>query len=372
MLDLDTATQDRLLGRSLHDVLTDTDRHRLRGQRVLVTGAGGDVGSELSRQLASCRVGRLALMDHAEPALGRVQAELRNAYPDVPLVSVLGDVTRPSDLRGAFEAAEPAVVYHAAAYTDVTFAETTIVQALRVNALGAADTARAARRAGARFVLISSHKAAQPHSVMGATKRFAEHVTLCEATPAFRPIVVRLGSILGCSGSVVEIMLARAAAGLRLPVTDPEATRYFMTASEAVTLVLTADLIGRQPGIFWLDVGDPIRIGDLTARIVGHTASLGFQAVGTEIIGLRPGEKMHEATTEGQRTHHPGILSASQTPISPAIVKQGVAIARRACAAGDAAAALAALSHLVVDYVPSDAAIAHVTGAASRPRVKVA
>src|SRR5688572_30636480 len=114
MLDLDTATQERLLGRSPHDVLTDTDRHRLRGQRVLVTGAGGDVGSEVSRQLASCRVGRLALMDHAEHALGRVQAELRNAYPDVPLVPVLGDITRPADLRGAFEAAEPAVVYHAA------------------------------------------------------------------------------------------------------------------------------------------------------------------------------------------------------------------------------------------------------------------
>jgi FlaA1/EpsC-like NDP-sugar epimerase len=343
---------------------------------VLVTGAGGSVGGELCRQLAACRVARLTLMDQSEYALFRIDDELRQTYPDVPVVPVLGDITRPADVRAAFASAEPNVAYHAAAYKHAAFAETAIVQSLRVNVLGTAEVTRAAREAGARFVLMSSDAAAEPTSVMGATKRFAEQVTLCDATPAFRPIVVRFGQILGSTGSLAEIMMTRAAAGLPVPVMDPDATRYFMTVSEAVTLVITADLIGRRPGIFRLDTGEPIRIGDLAGRVIAHAGSLGASAAGTEIIGLRPGEKMHETSAADapamQRTHHPRILSGSGPAVSPALVKQGLASARRACAAGDTAAGLAALSHLVADYVPSDAVIARVMGASSGGRVKVA
>ncbi|HEX5109635.1 MAG TPA: polysaccharide biosynthesis protein, partial [Vicinamibacterales bacterium] len=227
---------------------------------------------------------------------------------------------------------------------------------------GALEAARAARATGARFVLISSDKAAEPRSVMGATKRFAEYLVLGEASETFRPLVVRFGNILGSSGSVAEIMLRRAGAGLSLPVTDPDATRYFMTASEAVSLVLKTDLVGGSPGIFWLDMGDPIRIGDLARRIAAHVRSTGGPAVGIETIGLRPGEKLHEElTSQGlsmRRTAHARIFSARQRPIPSALVGKALRTARRACAAANPTAALDALTQLVSDYTPSEAAMA--------------
>jgi FlaA1/EpsC-like NDP-sugar epimerase len=360
---LDHDLQQRLLGRDISDVLEADDRAQLQGQRALVTGAAGSVGSELCRQLAASGVSRLTLLDHSEYALFKTEAELRRCFPSVTIVSILGDVTRRADLRQAIAASEPHVVYHAAAYKHVTFAETAIVQALRVNALGAGEAARAARDAGARFVLISSDKAAEPRSVMGATKRFAELTVLAMATAAFRPVVVRFGNILGSSGSVAEILFDRAMAGLPLPITDPDATRYFMTASEAVALVLKADLIGRRPEIFWLDMGEPIRIGDLAARIAEHAALIGCTSPGIDVIGLRPGEKRHEElTTQGlamRRTAHPRIFSARQKPVAAADIRHAVRSAHRACASGDIAGALETLTALVADFEPSHAARAH-------------
>jgi FlaA1/EpsC-like NDP-sugar epimerase len=359
------------------DVLTDHDRRALQGQRVLVTGAGGSVGGELARQLAGCGVSRLTLMDHAEYALFQIESAIRLAFPDLSLVASLGDVTRAADLRAAMVSADPHVVYHAAAYKHVTFAETAIVPAIRVNALGAYEAARAARDAGARFVLISSDKAAEPRSVMGATKRCAEYFVLGEARGGFRPLVVRFGNILGSSGSVVEIMLQRAWAGLPLPLTDPEATRYFMTASEAVSLVLKSDLIGRRAEIFWLDMGEPVRIGDLAARIADHVRRAGGPAVGVQTIGLRPGEKRHEElTTQGlamRRTAHARILSARQRPTAVEQVTAALRRARRACAAAHPAAALDALTELVSDYIPSEAAMTVAAGQdTDRARVSAA
>src|SRR5688572_26340876 len=182
MLPLDQSLQERLLDRPVCHVLDDRDRHVLHGHRALVTGAAGSVGSELCRQLAACGVARLGVMDHSEYALFRIDAELRRTYPHIDFVPILGDVTRAADVNAACRSLAPTVVYHAAAYKHVTFAETAIVQALRVNALGAALVAGAARACGARFVLISSDKAAEPRSVMGATKRFAELVVLQQGT----------------------------------------------------------------------------------------------------------------------------------------------------------------------------------------------
>jgi FlaA1/EpsC-like NDP-sugar epimerase len=363
MLRLDRELEAKLLGRPVAGVLTEDEGRALRGLRTLVTGAGGSVGAELCRQLAASGAARLTMMDHSEYALFRAESEIRQQFPQTSIVAVLGDVTRRGDLRAAMQAAQPHVVYHAAAYKHVTFAETAIVQALRVNALGALETARAAREYAARFVLISSDKAAEPRGVMGATKRFAELIVLSEADVRFRPVVVRFGNILGSSGSVAEILLERAAAGRRLPVTDPEATRYFMTGSEAVSLVLKTDLIARRPEIFWLDMGDPIRIGDLASRIVAHAESLGHCPGAIELIGLRPGEKLHEElTTQGlamRRTAHPRIASARQRPVAADGVRGALRAARRACARGDAQAALEALTTLVDDFTPSDTAREH-------------
>jgi FlaA1/EpsC-like NDP-sugar epimerase len=360
VLSLDHELERRLLGRDVSAVLEADDRLRLQGQRALVTCAAGSVGFELCRQLAVCGVSRLTVMDHSEYGLFRMEGELRRSYPSLTIVPVLGDVTRRADLRQAMTAAEPHVVYHAAAYKHVTFAESAIVQALRVNALGAAATARAARDAGARFVLISSDKAAEPRSVMGATKRFAELTVLGMASAAFRPVVVRFGNILGSSGSVAEILLDRAMAGMRLPITDPDATRYFMTAAEAVSLVLKADLIGVRPEVFWLDMGEPIRIGDLAARIAEHAGLIGCTPRGIDIIGLRAGEKRHEElTTQGlamRRTAHSRIFSARQKPVAPGAIRAAMRRAQRACASGDVSEALDTLTNLVADFEPSIAA----------------
>lgn len=372
----DRALQEQLLGRAVLDVLGAADRARLAGRRALVTGAAGSVGSELARQLAAAGVSRLALLDHSEYGLFQIEGQLRQQFPCLDVMPLLADVTRRVDVGAAFDAAAPEVVYHAAAYKHVTYAETAIVQAMRANVLGAAEAAGASRRYGARFVLISSDKAAEPRSVMGATKRFAEHAVLGQASETFSPIVVRFGNILGSSGSVAEIMLARAHAGLNLPVTDPDATRYFMTADEAVALVLKAELMAARPAIFWLDMGQPVRIGDLAQRVIDCVAQRTGVRVGIDLVGLRAGEKVHEdLTTQGlalQRTGHPRIFGARQEPVSAGAIGRALNGVVRACEQGSASAALAILRSVVSDYVPSAVAVAAAAGGQLRARASAA
>lgn len=362
MIHLDKEAEERLLGRVTEGVLTSADRRALRGQRLLITGAGGSVGGELARQLASCGPQSLTLFDHAEYNLFRIERDLREMHPEVALTAVLGDVSRRADMRAACLVARPTAIYHAAAYKHVPLAETAIVAAARVNVLGTAEAVRAAREVGARFVLVSSDKAAEPRSVMGATKRFAELLTLGQRSRLFRPIAVRFGNILGSSGSVVEIMIRAVQAGRTVPVTSPDATRFFMTAQEAVSLVLKADLIGRGGEVFWLEMGQPLRIGDLAARIIDYATPAGAPRAGIEVIGLRPGEKMREElTTQGlemRRTSHARIWSARQRETGRVAIAHAVRQLRRGCATGDAVTALSAIRMAVDDFQPSQAATA--------------
>jgi FlaA1/EpsC-like NDP-sugar epimerase len=372
LTDLDKDAQERLLGRPTDGVLTGGDRRALRGQRLLVTGAGGSVGAELARQLASCGPQSLTLFDHAEYNLFRVEHDLRELYPGLPFAAVLGDVSRRADIRTACLVARPSVIYHAAAYKHVPLAETAVVAAARVNVLGTAETVRAAREVGARFVLVSSDKAAGPRSVMGATKRFAELLALGQRSRLFRPIAVRFGNILGSSGSVVEIMLRAVRRGRPVPITSIDATRYFMTAQEAVSLVLKADLIGRGGEVFWLDMGQPLRIVDLAERIIDYATAPGAPRVGLDVIGLRPGEKVREELTgqglEMRRTSHARIWSARQRDVGRVALAHAVRQLRRGCATGDAAVALEAIRMAVDDFEPSRAA----TAAARRVAVTIA
>lgn len=352
--------EEQLLGRPLRAVLTPADERLLSNQRVLITGAGGSLGSELTRQIAACRPERLVLLDHSEYAVFRIERELRAAHPGVGVEVVLGDVSRRPDMRAVCASVRPHVIYHAAAYKHVTITERSAVPAIRTNVLGTLEAARAAREAGARFVLVSSDKAAEPRSVMGATKRLAEIVALSMASPAFRPMAVRFGNILGSSGSLIEIMDACVREGRSIPVTHPDATRFFMTASEAVSLVLKADLIGGRGEVFWLDMGDPLRIGHLAERFVELLTPAGQPRVGIDVIGLRAGEKMHEElTTQGltmRSTSHPRIWSARQRPVAPATVENAIRSLRRAAADGDAEAALWAMEQVVGDFTASTAA----------------
>jgi FlaA1/EpsC-like NDP-sugar epimerase len=358
---LDKAAQEQILGRTVDSVLTSADRRALRGQRLLVTGAGGSVGSELARQLAACGPQSLTLVDHSEYHLFQIERDLRDEFPGLALETMIGDVSRRTDVRAACQAARPTAVYHAAAYKHVPIAEKSIIAAARVNVLGTAETVRAAREVGARFVLVSSDKAAEPRSVMGATKRLAELLALRQRSRLFRPIAVRFGNILGSSGSVVEIMLRNVRAGRSIPITSPDASRFFMTAQEAVSLVLKADLIGRGGEVFWLEMGQPLRIGDLAERVISYATPQGVAPVGIDVIGLRPGEKMREElTTQGlemRRTSHARIWSARQRDVAKPVVEHALRRIRRGCASGDALAVLEAMTLAVTDFEPSDAAV---------------
>jgi FlaA1/EpsC-like NDP-sugar epimerase len=361
VIELKRTAQERLLGRRVDAILTTTDSSGFTGRRVLITGGGGSVGSELARQVAGCQPAQLVLFDHAEYNLFRIESELREMFPGLPLTVCLGDVSRPVDILAACREAQPHIVFHAAAYKHVTLAERSVVAAARTNVLGTVQTLKAARTVGARFVFISSDKAAEARSVMGATKRFAELVTLDVSTPRFPTMVTRFGNILGSSGSVVEIMLRCVERGRPVPVTDPEATRFFMTGEEAASLVMKAAQIGEGGEVFWLDMGDPVRIGDLVDRLITYATPKGAPRVPIETIGLRPGEKVREELTnqglEMKRTAHHRIWRARQHDVARLEVYRALRRLTRACATGDTAGALDAIRLAVSDYVPSDAVL---------------
>jgi FlaA1/EpsC-like NDP-sugar epimerase len=355
--DREPSLQEILLGRRERHVLSAADRRAFRDQRVLVTGGGGSVGSELARVVAECEPARLTVVDQSEYNLFRLERELTERFPDLPFEPVLGDVTRTNDLRQVFRATRPHVVYHAAAYKHVTMTERAVCAAVRTNVLGTLSAARAAEETGARLVLVSTDKAAQPASVMGATKRAAELAALLYASSTFRPVAVRFGNVLGSSGSLLEIMLERLREGLPIPITHEAATRYFMTPREAVSLVLKADLLGRAGEIYWLDMGEPVRILDVAERLLGWAAAEGIRPVPITIIGLRPGEKLREElTTQGLelcRTKHRRVWVARQPPVDRAAIVRVLRALREDVRRGDGLTALADLRAAVPEYLPS-------------------
>jgi FlaA1/EpsC-like NDP-sugar epimerase len=319
-------------------------------------------------------IAALAVVDHSELGLFTLERALRAEWPHVRLEPYLADVSHEPAMRRIVGHVRPDVVYHAAAYKHVTMAERDVAAAVRVNVGGSLVTAAAAAAVGARFVLISSDKAADPTSVMGATKRAAEIGTLALASPAFRPVVVRFGNVIGSSGSVVELMREAIRSGQPVPLTDPEATRYFMTAGEAVTLVLRADLLGHAAEIFWLDMGEPVRLADLAGRLVALEVALGHPDPGTSVIGLRPGEKRNETFSDPgltfQRTIDADILVARERPRSGANVRAQVARLVRAGRRADDAGALTALRDVLPAFEPSAAARAAAARTAGAPRAR--
>jgi FlaA1/EpsC-like NDP-sugar epimerase len=361
MIDLaDPTVQQALMGRRTCDELTRGERDAYRGRRVLVTGAGGSVGSELVRRLAACGPESITLLDQSEYHLFYIERELRSRWPSLPVHAVLGDVTRPRVMRAACDVSSPHVVFHAAAYKHVTMLERDVCAGVLANVLGTISAAECAREAGARFVLISTDKAVNPRAVMGATKRLAELVTLARLDRTFRPVVVRFGNVLGSSGSVVELMVRSIHDGEPIPITHADATRYFMTVGEAATLVLRADLMRLGGEICWLDMGTPLRIVDLAHRLLALGKSLGIPPVPLSVIGLRPGEKLdEELTLQGMdlsRTDHARIWIARHDGVNPVAMRRIVRSLRADLLQGDGLAALTDLCAAVPEYVPSDEA----------------
>ncbi len=269
----------------------------LRDRTVLITGAGGSIGSELCRQVARYRPGRLVLLELSEFNLYTIEQELGERFPALPLVRLIGDVKNLEHLRQVMRRWQPQVVFHAAAYKHVPLMEEhNAWAALQNNTLGTWHAARASAEAGVeRFVLISTDKAVNPTNVMGATKRAAEMVIsqLAKEHAGTRFMAVRFGNVLGSSGSVIPKFKEQIAKGGPVTVTHPEITRYFMTIPEAARLVVQAAAIGETGQVLVLDMGEPVRIVDL-ARDLIRMAGHGPQDIEIVFSGLRPGEKLYE------------------------------------------------------------------------------
>jgi FlaA1/EpsC-like NDP-sugar epimerase len=285
----------------------------LKGQVVLITGAGGSIGSELARQIAQASPSRLTLLGHGENSIFEAEADLRAAFPSVPVGTVIADIRDEVRLSQVFDRIQPAVVFHAAAHKHVPLMETNPEEAITNNVVGTRNVVNQALRVGTeRFVLISTDKAVSPTSIMGASKRLAEAIVRRAAQKGGRAfVVVRFGNVLGSRGSVVNTFKKQIEQGGPVTVTHPEMTRFFMTIPEAVHLVLEASVSGAGGELFVLEMGAPIKIADL-ARDLIRLSGANEDDVPIVFTGPRPGEKMHEALFDAgmqvRETAHPDVL----------------------------------------------------------------
>lgn len=323
---------------SLEDLLqrepVQTDRQELHplieGKTVLVTGAGGSIGSELCRQIAFYKPASLVLFERYENSLHALLLELRETFPDVVVLPVIGDVTSSERVTEVFRQTRPDLVFHAAAHKHVPLMELNPKEAVRNNVLGTHIVAEAALAAGVeRFVLISTDKAVNPSSVMGATKRIAEHVIQgINQRGQTKCTVVRFGNVLGSNGSVVPLFSEQIRKGGPITVTDPEIKRFFMTIPEAVQLVLQASVLGQGGEVFVLDMGEQIRIVDLARNMIVLSGLVPGKDIEIVFTGLRPGEKLYEELFDEHEyvepTAHAKINRAVGAPLPAGNLQQWV------------------------------------------------
>ncbi len=285
-----------LLGRAQVKVNNDEIFRAIRGRKVLVTGGGGSIGSELCRQIAKARPEQLIIFDIYENNAYEIQQELRRAYPQLNLVVLIGSVRNSNRINQVMHTYKPDIVYHAAAHKHVPLMEESPNEAIKNNVLGTYKTATAAARIGVKkFVLISTDKAVNPTNIMGASKRLCEMVVqMMNRKTETDFVAVRFGNVLGSNGSVIPLFKRQIAEGGPVTVTDKDIIRYFMTIPEAVSLVLQASYYAEGGEIFVLDMGDPVRIDDMARNLIrlsGYEPDVDIPIVYT---GLRPGEKLYE------------------------------------------------------------------------------
>jgi FlaA1/EpsC-like NDP-sugar epimerase len=327
----------------------------LKGKRILVTGAAGSIGSEICRQVLRHAPRALICLDHDENALFYLERGLAKANIEhADLRYRLGDITDETYMEALFAAVRPQVVFHAAAHKHVPMIEANPVEGVRNNVLGTHTVAALAGRHGAEaFVLISTDKAVNPSSVMGATKRIAE---LLMGTLPFgtRYAAVRFGNVLGSQGSVVPIMKEQIAAGGPVTVTHPDMTRYFMTIPEAVELVIQASAMGEDDEVFMLDMGEPVKIVDLANDLIKLSGLRPGADIEVIYTGVRPGEKLSEElylTAEtADRTTHPKILVARRAPDETLGLADRLVELRAAVAGHDEAEVRRLIAELVPEY----------------------
>lgn len=357
---------DDLLGREPVPPHPELVERCITDKVVMVTGAGGSIGSELCRQIILSGPRELVLLDNSEYALYTIERELRDTMETlnlkVELVALLGSVQDKRRLESIFRTFEVRTVYHAAAYKHVPLVEYNIAEGVANNVFGTWYAAEAARKAGVEtFVLVSTDKAVRPTNIMGASKRFAEMILqgLAQQETGTRFCMVRFGNVLGSSGSVVPLFRQQIEEGGPVTVTHPEVSRYFMSIAEAAQLVLQAGAMGTGGDVFVLDMGEPVRIVDLAQRMIrlsGYDMSHDSQAgehIDIEFIGLRPGEKLHEELMLGTNvtgTGHPMIMRAEEEFLPYSQVQRMLSDLTRHCDTLDCVSIAAVLSSAVSGF----------------------
>ena len=358
---------DDLLGRDPVNLDTEGLKGLLLNRTVMITGAGGSIGSELVRQVARFKPAKLVLLENGEFALFNIEQELKLAAPGQQFVSVIGDVRDATRMRQVLSTHRPTVLFHAAAYKHVPMMEDVNVgEALANNVVGTATLGAAAIAAGVeKFVLVSTDKAVNPANVMGASKRLAELVCQSLDAPAARRsdsagtrfVIVRFGNVLGSTGSVIPKFREQIARGGPITVTHPDIVRYFMSIPEAAQLVLQAGAMGQGGEIFVLDMGDPVKITDL-ARDMIRLSGLADDEIRIEFTGLRPGEKLFEellADSEATLpTPHAKLRIARPSGV-PDDVWRSDLLAWLADPGDDTRAIKAELRHRLPEYRPENA-----------------
>lgn len=329
----------------------------LTGKTVMVTGAGGSIGSEVCRQCARHGARRIVLLEMDELALLTIDSDLRRLFPDIEVIRILGDCGDPAVVRHALDRAGPDAVFHAAAYKQVPLLEEQFREAVRNNVLATENVARACHQAGIEtFVFISTDKAVEPVNVLGATKRYAEMV--CQSLDArdtsTRFLTVRFGNVLDSAGSVVPLFREQIRRGGPVTVTHPEVTRYFMTIPEACQLIVQAAASASHGAIYTLDMGEPVPIRLLAEQMIRLTGKQPGKDIAIVYTGLRPGEKLHEtlfyADENYRPTAHPKILEADVRVFPQEQVLQQVARLRDAVDRYDVAAMESVLGSLMPDF----------------------
>jgi len=333
----------------------------IKGRTVLVTGGGGSIGSELARQVLRFEPAKLLLLDHHENALFHIERELRALEVPVAIHALVGDITDERRLHQVFQRYRPAVVFHAAAHKHVPMMEQNPAEAVKNNVFGTQMVADAAHEYGARaFVMVSTDKAVNPTSVMGATKRVAEMVIQARASSSkTRFVAVRFGNVLGSAGSVVPLFREQIANGGPVQVTHPDMQRYFMTIPEAAQLVMQAGALGKGSEIFLLDMGAPVKIVDLARDLIELSGLRPDVDIQIEFTGIRPGEKLFEEMLHGHEafdtTPHPKIVVGRYPSALPDSVGRELATLRALTVGGDEEAIRRVLSHMVPEATLSGA-----------------
>jgi FlaA1/EpsC-like NDP-sugar epimerase len=351
---------DDLLGREPVNIDLNSIRLQLEGKVLLITGAGGSIGSELSRQIARFRPRELVLVDRSENCLFKLGMELAAEIPEQRFIPVIADIQDVAVMRDVFATYRPEIVFHAAAYKHVPMMERNCFRAVSNNIFGTYNVALLSRQFGVQtVVMISSDKSVNPTNVMGVTKRVAELIMLGLQHEATRFVAVRFGNVLGSNGSVVPVFQKQISEGGPVTVTHPEAKRYFMTISEAVQLVLQASSMGKGGEIFVLDMGTPMKILDLARNLIRLSGLEPQKDVPIVFTGLRPGEKLFEELTfAGENikpTTHPRIHMLASAGASDFVqVRNWLEELSAAVEARNVSALVRTLQHIVPEYQPSD------------------